>query len=412
VRPYGFIKFNGITDLTAQDRNDTLTARSIPLSGSTARLTGGDTQFSARRSRLGLETWTPLGGDFGEFHTEIELDFAGQNTNLTTQATSNSYTPRLRKAFAEFGLAEGGWGAFLFGQDNSLFNDSALLPIQWLSDWTFVGISNVRQAQLRYSYGVDNDLNVAFGIESPYSDITTTTGASFPDSNGGGGVGWQTVPDITVRAMYRPSWGMVALRGLLRPQIGLNNAGASTVGMRFRETVTGYGIGTTVAINLWDDRLSLMASGNYGVGLGRYLEAAANGFGAVSNFGLSGTTAANASLDAVAVYGGMLGLRYFLTPTLRTNMAIGGAHMEYPSYVSQFGGCVGAPASSGTCSTVNTSEWAGSINLIWSPIKMVDLGVEWQHVERVLHHSATMPAGATSGGGIVNRVQASAIGRF
>jgi hypothetical protein len=121
------------------------------LSNSAAQRTGGDTQASARRSRLGFKTWTPVNAEFGEFHTLIEMDFAGQNTSLTTQATSNSYTPRLRKAYADFGLPDGGCGALLFGQNDSLFSDTALSPIQWMSGWTFVGMDKVRQAQIRYT---------------------------------------------------------------------------------------------------------------------------------------------------------------------------------------------------------------------------------------------------------------------
>jgi len=412
VRPYGFVKLNGSTDLTTQDRNDALTAQSIQLLNTPAQQIGGDTQFSARRSRIGIETWTPVNQTFGEFHTLIEMDFAGQNTSLTTQSTSSSYTPRLRKAYADFGQPTGGWGAFLFGQNDTLFSDAALLPIQWLSDWTFVGMDNVRQAQLRYTYGLANGISLAFGVESPYSDITTSAGTSFPDSNGGDGFGWQRSPDFTGRVLYKRDWGQLALRGVVRPQIDLNNNGASSVPAQFNRSVTGYGIGVTAVVNLLDGRLVLMGSGNAGNGLGRYLDATANGFGAVSNAGLPGTTAADTSLNAVGVYGGMLGAQYFFTPTLRTNMAIGGARLMMPSYTAQFGGCVGAASSSGTCSTVNTSEWAGSINLIWSPFKMIDLGFEYQHVERALQQRAVTGTNASAGGGIENRLQVTTIGRF
>ncbi len=412
VRPYGFVKLNGSTDLTTMDQSDNLTAQSIQLLNTPAQRSGGDTQASARRSRVGLETWTPVNMDFGEFHTQVEMDFAGQNTSLTTQATSNSYTPRLRKAYADFGQSTGSWGAFLFGQTDTLYSDTALLPLQWLSDWTFVGIDNVRQAQIRYTYGFENGISVSAAVESPYSDVTTTTGTSYPDSNGGGGVGWQKAPDFTARLLYKDTWGTLALRAVLRPQINLNDQGASDVASRFNKSVTGYGIGPTVILNVVKDKFILMASGNFGNGLGRYLDATANGFGAISNFGLPGVTGETASISAVGVYGGMVGAQYYFTETLRTNMSIGGARLMMPGYTAQFGGCVGSPLSSGTCSSINTSEWAGSINLIWSPFKAVDLGFEYQHVERALQQRAVTGTGVSSGGGIANRLQISAIGRF
>jgi hypothetical protein len=412
VRLYGFVKLNAMTDFNTQDQSDALSAQSIQLSGTAAQRQGGDTQMSARRSRLDLETWTPVNEAFGEFHSLMEIDFAGQNTSLTTQATTNGYTPRLRKFYADFGKAKGGWGAALLGQENSVFSENSLLPIQLLNDVTFVGVSNVRQAQIRYTYGFGNGVSAAFAVESPYSDITTATGTSFPDSNGGSGVGWQDSPDFTGRVVWKQGWGLLALRGLVRPQIDLNNEGPTAPAARFNKSTSGYGVGATGVVNLADGRLVLMATGNAGSGLGRYLDSTANGFGAVSDAGLAGVTASSTSLDAVGVYSGMVGLQYFFTPTIRTNVALGGARLTLPGYTSQFGGCVGATITSGTCSSTNSSEWGGSVNLIWSPFKAVDLGVEYQHFERSLQAPFSTGANTATTGGQQNRLQFTGIGRF
>jgi hypothetical protein len=413
VRLYGFAKANLFGDATTTDRNDTLTAQSIQLFNSPAQRQGGDVQFSARRSRIGFETFTPVNDTFGEFHTQVEMDFAGQNTSLTTQATSNSYTPRLRKAYGEFGNAVGGWGSLLFGQTDTLYSDTAILPIQWMSDWTYVAIDNVRQAQFRYTYGFGDGLSASFAVESPYSDVTTTAGVSYPDSNGGGGVGFSQVPDFTGRLMWKAPWATAALRGVVRPEVSLNNQGATVVASRFNSTTTGWGVGPTGVINLLDGSLVLMASGNVGNGIGRYLDATSNGYGAMSNFGMPGVTGANVSIDAPLVYAGMVGAQYFFTPSLRTNMSIGGARIINPSYADQFGGCVGSALTAGSCNTVNKSEWAGAINLVWSPFKAVDIGLEYQHVERTLQaRNAIGPGAATTSGGIANRIQLTMIGRF
>jgi hypothetical protein len=93
-------------------------------------------------------------------------------------------------------------------------------------------------------------------------------------------------------------------------------------------------------------------------------------------------------------------------------MALGGARLIMPSYTTQFGGCAGAASPTGTCSAVNKSEWAGSINLVWSPFKALDIGLEYQHVERVLQGSFSTGAGTATTGGIANRIQLTGIGRF
>ncbi len=412
IRAYGFMKLNGSDDLTTFNPSDALSAQSIPLFGTAAQRQGGGTQMSARRSRFDLETWTPVNDTFGEFHSLFEMDFAGQNTSLTTQATASGYTPRLRKFYADFGKPVGGWGAVLLGQETSVYSDNPLLPIQWLNDLTFVGVSNVRQAQFRYTYGFGGGLTGASGVEAPYSDITTTTGTSFPDSNGGSGIGWQYSPDLTGRLVWKQGWGLLALRGLVRPQIDLNNEGISATSAQFNKSTSGFGVGLTGVINLLDGRLVLMASGNAGDGIGRYLDSTSNGYGAVSNAGLPGVASNATSINAPGTYGGMVGLQYFFTPTIRTNMSIGGARIILPSYTSQFGGCVGASSSTGTCSSTNSSEASGTINFIWSPFKALDLGVEYEYVERHLQAPFATATNASTTGGIENRILVSAIARY
>jgi hypothetical protein len=155
-----------------------------------------------------------------------------------------------------------------------------------------------------------------------------------------------------------------------------------------------------------------MATGNFGYGLGRYLNATSNGFGAVSNAGLPGVTPALVDIDAVQVYAGMVGLQYFLIPTMRFNMALGGGRLIQPSYTTLFGGCVGAAASSGTCSATNTGLWEGSINFIWSPFRAVDIGIEYIHAERALNAAFSTGTNTATTGGIQNTIQVSFIGRF
>ena len=246
---------------------------------------------------------------------------------------------------------------------------------------------------------------------SPYSDVTTTSGTSYPNSNGGGGIGWQTTPDFTGRVLWKQDWGLIALRGVVRPEITLNNEGASAVNQQFKQTTSGYGVGITGNVQVIPGRFILMASGNAGNGLGRYLDSTANGYGAVSNFGIPGSTLASTSgINAVGVYGGMVGAQMFFTPLLRSNMAIGGARLILPSYTSQFGGCVGSASAAGTCSGTNTSEYAASINLVWSPFKAVDIGLEYQYVARNLQQRAVTGSGLASSGGIANRIELTAIG--
>ena len=109
------MKLNGSEDLTTFNPSDALSAQSIPLFGTAAQHQGGGSQMSVGRSRLDLETCTLVNDTYGDFHTLLEIDFAGQITSLTTQATTSGYTPRLRKAYARLRQTRWRCGAVLLG---------------------------------------------------------------------------------------------------------------------------------------------------------------------------------------------------------------------------------------------------------------------------------------------------------
>lgn len=404
VRLYGFAKLNMMGDFGPRNRSDVLTAQSIPLSRSSTNGARNEGGFNAtgKRSRVDLETDTFFSDSFGNVRTLVEFDFAGQTSDATTQATTNSYTPRLRLAYGEFGKLDG-WGTVIAGQANSLYNLGT--PIQWLSDATLLATSATRQAAIQYNKRFGGHFTASIGVENSYSDITSAGGTSYPDSNGGAGFGVNSVPDLTLRAMWQDRWGFVALRGLVR-QIRIENNGAAALAQRYSASTTGYGIGVTGAVNVIPDRLVLAGAADFGEGIGRYLDSTSAGFGAVTNASLQGTYN-GARIDTVQVASGYVGAKYFFTPTLRTNLSLHGAHLNYPSYVAQFSGCTGATAGS-VCDGMNRSIWQSVVNLIWSPARMIDVGIEYQHAERQLENRNS----ASVKGGKADRIQGSVIVRF
>jgi hypothetical protein len=96
VRLYGFVKTNLFGDLDMVNRGDAPSVQGIPLAGSAATQQSGDTQFSARRSRIGFDTQTPT--EWGPFTSKIEFDFTGDQPSASGAATSSGYMPRLRQA--------------------------------------------------------------------------------------------------------------------------------------------------------------------------------------------------------------------------------------------------------------------------------------------------------------------------
>ena len=136
VRLYGFVKTNLFTDLDTVNRSDAPSVQGVPLAGSAGALQSGDTQFSARRSRIGFDTSTPT--SWGPMLTKREFDFAGDLPSASGAATSSGYMPRLRQAYVQVGD-----DAFsvLVGQANSVWNDGF---IETLTESTFSNASAVR----------------------------------------------------------------------------------------------------------------------------------------------------------------------------------------------------------------------------------------------------------------------------
>ncbi|XSC48590.1 hypothetical protein ACF1BQ_029620 [Bradyrhizobium sp. RDT10] len=261
---------------------------------------------------------------------------------------------------------------------------------------TMPATSSVRQGAVQYSKSFGST-TFSVGLENTYNDVTSTAGTSYPDSNAGAGLSLSGTPDATARILWRGGSGFFALRGLVR-NIEINNE-AAIPAQRYDASTLGYGIGASGGLNLLDNRLALFATANYGPGLGRYLTGVSQGFGAVTNFGLSGVPAQRAQIDAVTATAGLVGLQYKLLPNLQTNALVAAASLSYPNYVTQF---------TTTSSAINKSMWATTVNLIYSPVPSVDLGVEYQHgSRRLLVRDANGIVGGTA-----DRIQGMVLVRF
>jgi hypothetical protein len=116
---------------------------------------------------------TPTGA--GQLRTFIEGDFAGSNVN------DNRINFRLRHAYAQF-------HGLIAGQTWSTFSD----PAADHQDLDFEGINGenvIRQAQVRYTINVRDNLNVAVALETPEVSIT-------------GGKGVNVAPDVVARTVW------------------------------------------------------------------------------------------------------------------------------------------------------------------------------------------------------------------
>jgi hypothetical protein len=170
----GRIRAAGVFTLSALGSDDRFLTNSIPVEADdTAAGKGRRTTFTANTSRFNFEMRTPTGA--GQLRTFIEGDFFGSNGD------DNRINFRLRHAYAQF-------HGLIVGQTWSTFSD----PAADHQDLDFEGINGenvIRQAQIRYTFNVRDNLHVAVALETPEVSIT-------------GGQGVNVMPDFVGRTVW------------------------------------------------------------------------------------------------------------------------------------------------------------------------------------------------------------------
>jgi outer membrane DcaP-like protein len=171
----GRIRAASVFTLSPLGSDDRFLTNSIPVEATDeAAGSGRRTRFTANTSRFNFEMRTPTG--VGQLRTFIEGDFFGSNVE------SSNVNFRLRHAYAQF-------HGFLVGQTWSTFSD----PAADHQDMDFEGINGenvIRQAQIRYTHQVTPVLWFAAALETPEVSIT-------------GGEGVNVVPDTVGRVFWR-----------------------------------------------------------------------------------------------------------------------------------------------------------------------------------------------------------------
>jgi hypothetical protein len=187
----GFVRLTGLYDFNPIGSRDDFVTNTIPV----PHQIGQNNNFSARYSRIGLDTWTPTPLFDWNVHTFIEADFF----NGPAQAVGGGSNPfRLRFAFADFGY-------FRVGQQNTVFMDGSAFP----NTVDFAGprgLVNQRRPSFRVTIPLADKLFWAVGVEQPFSDITTN----------GEGVSVQDMPDFATHLRYEADFGHVQVSSILR----------------------------------------------------------------------------------------------------------------------------------------------------------------------------------------------------
>ena len=357
--------------------------------------------MSARESRLSVETRTPTA--YGEARTYLEFDFAGCNNFSCASANhvANNLVPRLRHAY-------GTLGGILAGQANSNFRDADAGSDTLDFGGTVGAAGVVRLPQIRYTQPIPTFFlggAVSMSLEAPETDVASSTGLVFSDTNASGtpagpnpaGIAGSvsnnftkaTAPDITFAYYVPQPWGHVQFSAVAR-DLDIQD------GKFLSREFVGWGLNLSGDVKPrwfgWDrDYITWSVTG--GQGIGRYLNQGGD-IALATNLASTGAatvctapgaqpinvtaaacfgpgSASNVIVKPITAFGGTVSYQHRWMPNLRSNIAFGILHQDVPSNL------IGATQSA----AVNKELISTHLNLIWNPVAFVDLGVEyvWGH---------------------------------
>ncbi len=283
--------------------------------------------FQARESRFNFKTSTDLDGH--KLSGFIELDFLTHSDG--NDRVSNSYSPRIRHAFISF-------DNWTVGQTWSTFQNPGALP----ENLDFVGAAEgtpfVRQSLVRYTNG-----GFQFAVENPETTVTPNGGGTRITSGSG------MVPDFVARYNFKTEGGAkFTVAGLAR-QLNIEKGDLDTQEM-------GYGVSFTGVIPVGSDDIKLSATA--GDGMGRYM---------ALNYANAGVLNSDGDIETISSYGGFASYRHWWNDKWRSSFTVSGFKAD--NDVALTGGLV------------NEESYSGYVNLLYSPVKPLTVGVEYMYAE-------------------------------
>jgi hypothetical protein len=391
----------------------------FPPAGNPARSRGTSITFiTPQQSRITTETRTPTA--WGEASTSVTFDLSNGNTFVpgnNALLSTSAIIPRVLNVYATL-------GGFLGGQANSNFRD-ADAEFFTLEYGGLVGGGGInRVPQIRYTqplaaWSIPGALSIA--AEAPEtegfvpgagliaSDATCTIAGLAGCATAGAFNPFKApVPDVTA-AWYIPQpWGHLDFSTVVRPKLQIKD------GTFVDRTFTGYGVHFSGDVKpRWFGWAKdyLVWSFVWGDGLGRYLNNTSE-FALVTNYpSAAPPTSAAAAADVIVKttigWGSNVGYEHWFTDSVRARIGAGIVHHDINTglWTTAGGaagtvtrvsavcpspgipaGAVGAGAAlsgTGGCG-LNKELMNANVNVVWSPVSFVDLGLGYMWGHRVV----------------------------
>lgn len=306
-----------------------------------------DTDFTAKQSRFWLNLDSTVAGKTVKGY--LEFDFQTSPGTQGSQRTTNGYNPALRRAYMQI-------DRWTFGQDWTTFQYTGALPESTDYVGGAEGTVFVRQPLIRYSAPLGGGATLHLSAENPESGTASLASPTLVEN------GDDQLPDFAARLAWAGKRGELSLGGLAR-QVRAESLGNSA-------EAGGYGVSLGGKLFLNDAKSGdARVMVTYGRNIGRYV-----GLNFAPDAILLTATNKLSSVNVFAVIGA---LRVPLADGVRANLMGSFQNVDYADALAKT-----------DIATFNKKAWSAAANLFYSPVKNIDLGVEYRHGERELVNGA------------------------
>ncbi len=327
IRIGGFLQLNVIHDFqnSGSDFGDFVTSR-IPVPTDHT----SNTEFDVRTSRMIFETRTAT--SLGKFSTFLSTDWAGDGDK------SSAANFRLRQIYLSgVGILTG--AAFTAGRVNTTFMDNQA----WPEIFDLEGpnsLSFIWQGMVRGSWELDKAKHwiASFALEQPDSDVT----------NGDGKEAW---PDAVLRVDVNDDWGHLSAAAIGRQLKATSTTGTGTD----KAAAWGLLFAGKLPVPGTADNIIFQVQG--GKGIGRYIEDLSFEGG---QDGVYDPT--KEQLRPLKEFGGFVAYQHWWTDKLRSTVTGGYLRVDNLNIQSS--------------DSLKASIYTNG-NLIYSPLKNYDIGIEY-----------------------------------
>ncbi len=308
-----------------------------------------------RDSRVWATLKLPVGKE--SLSTYIEFDFFNTKKDAAGH-THVANEPRLRHLYSSF-------RNFTIGKTYTTFTNLSSYPEINDSNGP-VGDLIIRQELIRYnlsrSWG-----EIFLAMEKAESTFSTSTGGRFQVND-------DQIPDFIGKVKFSDSWGNLSIAVVVRE---INADRKIVTGINDKQWGTAFSIAGRLYTSSQDN---LRFTFSYGNALGRYASFNAFNDATFDNLG---------KINLTEIVGGHLAYQHWWTTTLRSSLVVGTAYANQDTST--------VPV------TINKIFASSHLNLLWSPIRKMTLGLEWLHGYRGLENGND---------GHMDRLQFSAVYKF